>query len=172
MNRIVGGAISKGYVPAVQKGVEEAMASGGALGHPVVDVRVTLTDGKEHSVDSSEMAFRAAGRLALREALAAAEPVLLEPMARVEVTVPTDAQGDVMGDLTARRGRIEGAQAADDGEQVVTALVPAAEVRRYAVDLRSLTGGRGRFHLEDAGYEPLPDHLVERTRRELADVDA
>lgn len=172
VSRVVGGAISKGYVPAVQKGVEEAMSVGGALGHPVVDVRVTLTDGKEHSVDSSEMAFRAAGRLALREALSAAEPVLLEPMARVEVTVPTDAQGDVMGDLTARRGRIEGAVAADAGEQVVTALVPMAEVRRYAVDLRSLTGGRGRFHLEEAGYDPLPDHLVERTRRELADVEA
>ena len=91
MNKIVGGAISKSYIPAVQKGIEEAMATGGVLGHPVVDIRVTLTDGKEHSVDSSEMAFRAAGRLALREALTAADPVLLEPMVRMEVTVPVDA---------------------------------------------------------------------------------
>jgi elongation factor G len=172
VNKIVGGAISKGYVPAVQKGVEEAMARGGPLGHPVVDIRVTLTDGKEHAVDSSEMAFRAAARLALHDALAAAGPTLLEPISRVEVTVPTDAQGDVMGDLTSRRGRIEGSAADLDGDQVVTATVPAAEVRRYAVELRSLSGGRGRFHVEPAGYEPLPDHLVDKVRRELADVDA
>jgi len=172
VNRIVGGAISKGYIPAVKKGVEEAMASAGPLGHPVVDIRVTLTDGKEHAVDSSEMAFRAAGRLALREALAAAGPVLLEPVAQVAVTVPLDAQGDVMGDLTARRGRIEGAEAADVGEQIVTAAVPESELHRYAVELRSLTGGRGRFTLRHDRYEPLPDHLVDRTRKELADVDA
>ncbi|WCO68958.1 elongation factor G [Iamia majanohamensis] len=171
-SRIVGGAISKGYVPAVEKGVEETLAHGGPLGHPVVDVAVTLTDGKEHSVDSSEMAFRAAARLALREALARAEPSLLEPVARVEVTVPVDAQGDVMGDLASRRGRIEGSEPGDDGEQVVTAAVPEAELRRYAVELRSLTGGRGRFHVEPLSYEPVPDHLVEAARRDLADTDA
>lgn len=171
VNRIVGGAISKGYVPAVQKGVEEAMAAGGPLGHPVVDIRVTLVDGKEHAVDSSEMAFRAAARLALREALAAAGPVLLEPVCRVEVTAPAECQGDVMGDLTARRGRIEGADAAD-GEHVVTAVVPAAELRRYAVELRSLTGGRGRFTARPERYEPLPEHLVAATRRDLVDADA
>lgn len=172
VNRIVGGAISKGYVPAVQKGVEETMAAGGPLGHRVVDLRVTLVDGKEHAVDSSEMAFRAAARLALRQALADAHPQLLEPVARVEVTVPIEAQGDVMGDLTARRGRIEGAEAAEVGEQVVTALVPESELRRYAVELRSLTGGRGRFTVRHERYEPLPDHLVEATRRELVDAEA
>lgn len=171
-SRIVGGAISKGYVPAVEKGVEETLAHGGPLGHPVVDVAVTLTDGKEHSVDSSEMAFRAAARLALREALARAEPSLLEPVAWVEVTVPVDAQGDVMGDLASRRGRIEGSEPGDDGEQVITAAVPEAELRRYAVELRSLTGGRGRFHLEPRSYEPVPEHLVEAARRDLADTDA
>ncbi|QYG93415.1 elongation factor G [Iamia sp. SCSIO 61187] len=168
---VVGGAISKGYISAVQKGVEETMARGGPLGHPVVDVHVTVTDGKEHAVDSSEMAFRAAARLALLDALAAAGPSLLEPTSRVEVTVPADAQGDVMGDLTARRGRIEGAEAGADGEQVVIARVPTSEMRRYAVELRSLTGGRGRFRVEPAGYEPLPDHLVEQARRQQADAD-
>ncbi len=167
-SKIVGGAISKGYVPAVQKGVEEAMARGGPLGHPVVDIAVTLVDGKEHAVDSSEMAFRAAARLALTDALDRAGPALLEPMGRVEVTVPADVQGDVMGDLTARRGRIEGVEADADGAQVITATVPAAELRRYAVELRSLTGGRGRFHAEPIGYEPLPDHLVDQVRREVA----
>jgi elongation factor G len=142
------------------------------MGHPVVDIKVTLTDGKEHSVDSSEMAFRAAGRLALREALAAANPIVLEPMVRIEVTVPASAQGDVMGDLTSRRGRIEGAGSAGPAEQVVTAVVPESEVVRYAVDLRSLTGGRGRFTLEHERYEPLPDHLVASTRREVAEADA
>lgn len=169
-SKVVGGAISKGYVPAVQKGVEEAMARGGPLGHRVVDVRVTLTDGKEHAVDSSEMAFRAAARLALDEALAAAGPCLLEPISRVEVTVPVDCQGDVMGDLTSRRGRIEGAEVGAPGEQVVTASVPVSELRRYAVELRSLTGGRGRFRVEPVGYEPLPDHLVEAVRRDLVEA--
>lgn len=171
-SRIVGGAISKGYIGAVEKGVAETLASGGPLGHPVVDVRVTLLDGKEHAVDSSEMAFRAAGRLAVREALAAAGPVLLEPVARVTVTVPIEAQGDVMGDLTARRGRIEGVEAGDAGEQVITATVPEAEMRRYAVELRSLTGGRGRFTARHERDEPVPDHLVARSRRELADTEA
>lgn len=171
-SKIVGGAISKGYVPAVQKGVEEAMARGGPLGHPVVDIHVTLTDGKEHAVDSSEMAFRAAARLALADALADAGPCLLEPISRIEVTVPADAQGDVMGDLTSRRGRIEGVEAGEGGEQVVTATVPAAEIRRYAVELRSLSAGRGRFRVTPVGYEPLPDHLVEGVRRRLDAVDA
>lgn len=171
-SKIVGGAISKGYVPAVQKGVEEAMARGGPLGHPVVDIHVTLTDGKEHAVDSSEMAFRAAARLALADALAAAGPCLLEPISRIEVTVPADAQGDVMGDLTSRRGRIEGVEAGEGGEQVVTATVPAAEIRRYAVELRSLSAGRGRFRVTPVGYEPLPDHLVEGVHRRLDAVDA
>lgn len=170
-SRIVGGAISKSYISAVEKGVAETLTAGGVLGHPVVDVRVTLLDGKEHAVDSSEMAFRAAGRLAVREALAAAGPVLLEPVARVTVTVPIEAQGDVMGDLTARRGRIEGVETRDAGEQVITATVPEAEMPRYAVELRSLTGGRGRFTQSHERDEPVPDHLVDRARRELADTE-
>jgi elongation factor G len=171
VDKIVGGAISRSYIPAVQRGIEEAMSAGGVYGHPVVDVRVELVDGKEHSVDSSEMAFRIAGRLALREAMAKASPVLLEPISRLEVTVPSDLQGDVMGDLNARRGRVQGTDAGHIGEHVITALVPTAEVLRYAVDLRSLTGGRGRFSAVHDHYDVLPSHLVDKVKRDARDLD-
>jgi elongation factor G len=171
VDKIVGGAISRGYIPAVAKGVEEAMARGGVHGHPVVDVRVTLLDGKQHSVDSSEMAFRAAGRLAFREALAKAEPVVLEPVSRVDVSVPADQLGDVMGDLNSRRGRVQGTESAGPDEQIVYALVPESEMLRYAVDLRSLTGGRGRFVAAHDHYDPLPAHLADQVRRDVHDAD-
>jgi len=169
VDKIVGGAISRGYIPAVQKGIEETMASGGVYGYPIVDIKVELIDGKEHSVDSSEMAFKIAGRLALREAMAKANPVLLEPISLLEVTVPMEYQGDVMGDLNARRGRVQGTEAAGDGEQTITALVPTSEIMRYAIDLRSLTGGRGRFHARHDHYDVLPAHLVDKVRRETKD---
>ena len=143
VDKIVGGAVSRAYIPAVAKGIEEAMGRGGVNGYPVVDVRATLVDGKEHSVDSSEMAFRAAGRLAFREAMGKAEPVVLEPIARLDVTVPNDLLGDVMGDLNSRRGKVQGTEPGDTGEQVVYALAPQSELLRYAVDLRSLTGRAG-----------------------------
>jgi elongation factor G len=171
VDKIVGGAISRSYIPAVQRGVEETMASGGVNGHPVVDVRVTLLDGKEHSVDSSEMAFRVAGRLAFREAMAKAGAVVLEPISRVDVTVPSDLLGDVMGDLNARRGRVQGTEPDELGEQVIYALVPESELLRYAVDLRSLTGGRGRFTAEHDHYDPMPAHLVDAIRRDVHDAD-
>jgi elongation factor G len=156
VDKIVGGAIGKGYIPAVQRGIEEAMAAGGPHGHRVVDVKVTLVDGKEHSVDSNEMAFRTAGRVAFQEALVKAGPVMLEPIAEVEVVVPADQLGDVMGDLNARRGRVLGTAQAETGEQVVAALVPESGLRRYATDLRSLTGGRGRFSARHDHYDVLP----------------
>jgi elongation factor G len=168
-NHIVGGAISRGYIPAVQKGIEETMRSGGAYGYPVVDVKVTLVDGKEHSVDSSEMAFKVAGRLAFRAALAQADAVILEPISRLEVTVPVDLQGDVMGDLNARRGRVQGTEAEGDGTQTVIALVPTSEIQRYAIELRSLTGGRGRFRATHDHYDVLPGHLVDTVRREVGE---
>jgi elongation factor G len=168
-NHIVGGAISRGYIPAVQKGIEETMRSGGVHGYPVVDVKVTLIDGKEHSVDSSEMAFKVAGRLAFRAATAQADAVILEPISRLEVTVPVDLQGDVMGDLNARRGRVQGTEAGGDGTQTVIALVPTSEIQRYAIELRSLTGGRGRFRAEHDHYDVLPSHLVATVRREVGE---
>jgi elongation factor G len=170
-NRVVGGAISRGYIPAVQKGIDETMSTGGTYGYPVVDVKVTLTDGKEHSVDSSEMAFKVAGRLAFRAALAQANPVILEPISRLEVTMPIEQQGDVMGDLNSRRGRVQGTDAAGSGESVVEALVPTSEIKRYAIDLRSLTGGRGRFKAEHDHYDVLPANLVESVKREVAEAE-
>jgi elongation factor G len=157
---VVGGAIPRQYIPAVEKGVLETMEQGGTHGYPVVDVAATCDDGKHHSVDSSEMAFKLAAGLAFKEALAQAVPVLLEPISRVEVTVPTEVQGDVMGDLHARRARIQGTDSSDDGRQTVVALVPTAELTRYAVDLRALTGGRGRFQATHDHYDTVPEHLA------------
>ena len=168
-SKVVGGAIGRSFIGAVQKGIEETMGEGGVFGYPVVDVGVTVTDGKEHSVDSSEMAFKVAGRLAFRAAMAKAGPVILEPISRLVVVVPLTVQGDVMGDLNARRGRVQGTDTTADGRQVVTALVPTSEIQRYAIELRSLTGGRGRFHAQHDHYDVLPPHLVDGVRREVAD---
>jgi elongation factor G len=166
---VVGGAIGRSYITAIQKGIEETMSAGGVYGYPVVDVGVTVTDGKEHSVDSSEMAFKVAGRLAFRAALAQAGPVILEPVSRLEVSVPLELQGDVMGDLNARRGRVQGTDPTGDGRQTVLALVPTAEIQRYAIELRSLTGGRGRFHAAHDHYDLLPAHLVDSVKRDVHD---
>jgi elongation factor G len=171
VDKIVGGAIARGFIPAVQKGIEETMAHGGVYGYPIVDIKVELIDGKQHQVDSSEMAFKIAGRLAIREAMAKAEPVLLEPVSLLEVTVPLEYQGDVMGDLNARRGRVQGSETAADGEQTISATVPTSEIVRYAIELRSLTGGRGRFTATHDHYDALPSHLVEKVKRETKDAE-
>jgi elongation factor G len=170
-DKIVGGAIARPYIPAVQKGIEEAMSTGGVYGYPIVDVKVELIDGKQHAVDSSEMAFKIAGRLAIREAMAKADPVLLEPISLLEVTVPLEYQGDVMGDLNSRRGRVQGSDVAGVGEQTVSALVPTSEITRYAIELRSLTGGRGRFTATHDHYDVMPAHLVDKVKRETKDAD-
>ncbi|MBW3645531.1 MAG: elongation factor G [Actinobacteria bacterium] len=162
VDAIVGGAIPRQFIPAVEKGAVEAMEQGGVHGYPVVDVRVTCFDGKYHSVDSSEMSFKMAGSLGFREAMARANPVVLEPISLLTVAVPDDQLGDVMGDLNARRGRVQGTEPRGVGEQEVTALVPTSEILRYAIDLRSLTGGRGRFSARHDHYDVLPSHLAER----------
>ena len=159
-DEVVGGAIPRQFIPAVEKGVIESMASGGFFGFPVVDVSVTVDDGKAHSVDSNELSFKMAAGLAIRQAMSEAKPILLEPVSRLEVTVPADCQGDVLGDLHSRRARIVGTEPADDGYQVVIAFVPTAEMTRYAVDLRSLTGGRGSFTIVYDHYDAVPDHLT------------
>jgi elongation factor G len=164
VDEVVGGAIPRQYIPAVEKGIVETMGESGALGLPVVDIRVRLVDGKHHPVDSSEMAFKGAARIALRDALAAAEPVALEPIARLFVTVPNELQGEVLGDLSTRRGRVQGTIPGSDGETVIDAVVPVGELNRYAVDLRALTGGAGRFATEPAGYDVLPTHLAPSPR--------
>ncbi len=162
VDKIVGGAIPRQFIPAVEKGVAETMVTAGVFGYPVVDVRVTVFDGKFHAVDSSEMSFRMAGSLGFKEAMAKAGPVLLEPISVLEVTVPTQYQGDVMGDLNSRRGRVQGTEAVGNGEQTITAQVPTSEILRYAIDLRSITGGRGRFTAAHDHYDPLPAHLVDK----------
>jgi elongation factor G len=167
-DEVVGGAIPRQFIPAVEKGVLEAMAHGGVYGYPVVDVAVTVDDGKFHPVDSSEISFKMAGSLAFRLALKDAGPALLEPISRLVVTVPTDLQGEVLGDLHARRARIQGTEATVDGLQTVIAQVPTAELARYAVDLRAITGGRGRFRAEHDHYDVVPDHLAPAPRKDDA----
>ena len=171
VDNIVGGVIPRQYIPAVQKGAEEALGDGGAFGWPVVDVRVTCFDGKSHPVDSSELSFKMAGALAVREALAKASPVVLEPLSLLEVTVPDSYQGDVLGDLNSRRGRVQGTETAGTGESLITALVPTAEIVRYAIDLRSLTGGRGRFKARHSHYEVMPSNFWDKVRRERAGTE-
>ena len=164
VDQIVGGAIPRQFIPAVEKGVVETMEHGGVFGFPVVDVRVTCFDGKYHSVDSSEMSFKMAGSIGFKEAMAQAGPILLEPVSELVVLAPESHQGDIMGDLNAKRGRIQGSSAAGNAEVEVVALVPTSELLRYTIDLRSMTGGRGRFRVEHSHYDPVPAHLVEKVR--------
>jgi elongation factor G len=160
VDSVVGGAVPRSYLAAVERGAAEALAAGGPLGHPVVDVRVEVYDGKAHAVDSSDMAFRTATAAGVRAALASAGTVLLEPTLRVTVVVPPEAQGDVLGDLSGRRGRISASSTTDDGRVRIEAVVPEAEVVRYALDLRALTGGRGEVVLAPGDYEVRPGHLA------------
>jgi elongation factor G len=164
VDQIVGGAIPRQFIPAVEKGVQEAMEQGGVFGYPVVDVRVTCYDGKYHSVDSSEMSFKMAGSIGFKDAMAKAAPILLEPVSELAIVAPEAYQGDIMGDLNAKRGRIQGSASIGNGEVEVVAFVPTSEVLRYAIDLRSVTGGRGRFTLDHSHYDPVPAHLVDKLR--------
>ena len=138
-DEIVGGAIPRQFIPAVEKGIAETMSNGGLHGFPVVDVRVTCFDGKFHPVDSSEMSFKMAGSLGFKEAMAKAQPILLEPISELVVTAPEAYQGDLMGDLNSKRGRIQGSSASGGGEVEIVAMVPTAEVMRYAIDGTTLT---------------------------------
>ncbi len=163
----VGGSIPRNYIPAVQTGIEETMARGGVHGFPVVDVSVECYDGKFHSVDSSEMAFKTAASTGFKEAMESAGVVVLEPVSLLTVTVPSAYQGDVMSDINSRRGRVQGSATNEHGEQVIEALVPAAEISRYAIDLRSMTGGRGQFDARHHHYDALPAHLVDKAKQTL-----
>jgi elongation factor G len=162
VDKIFGGAIPSQFIGSVEKGVVKAMAQGAISGNPMVDLRCTLVDGKFHSVDSSDLAFQLAGSLALKEAAAAAGVILLEPIVEVEVVVPEAYTGDIMGDLNAKRAKIQGMESAGAGKQRVRALVPQAEVARYSIDLRSMTGGRAAFTMRFSHYEEVPSHLAER----------
>jgi len=158
-SRVVGGAIPRNFIPAVEKGVIEAMHEGGLSGFPVVDVRVAVYDGSYHVVDSSEMAFKVAGSMAFKKAMENANPVLLEPLMMVEIDAPTDAVGAVMGDLNARRGRIVSVSANDHAEQI-KAMVPLVELLKYAPVLNAMTGGRGSYVMDFARYDEVPRELA------------
>ena len=161
INKVVGGAIPKEYIPAIDAGIQGAMLSGTVAGYPVVDVKVTLYDGSYHEVDSSEMAFKIAGSMAFKEAMRKADPTLLEPIMKVSVIVPEEYMGDVIGDISARRGQIQGYEMRA-GAQQIDAFVPLAEMFGYATDLRSRTQGRGQYTMEPSHYIELPKGLQEK----------
>jgi elongation factor G len=166
VDKIYGGAIPNQFIPSVEKGVRKAMEDGLVAGYPVVDVRVTLYDGKYHTVDSSDIAFQIAGGLAMKEAAAQADMALLEPLLELEVLVPDDYVGDILGDLSSRRGRVVGTDPVGIGRTLVRATAPEAEVVRYAIDLRSMTRGRGSFARRFSHYEELPAHLAAKVIEE------
>jgi elongation factor G len=160
VNRIKGGSVPSEFIPAVEKGIEEALESGVKAGYPMVDVRATLVDGKYHDTDSSEVAFKVAGSLALKEAAKRAGPVLLEPIMAVEVVTPEEFIGTVIGDLSSRRGRVEG-QEPRGNAIAVRASVPLAEMFGYATDLRSSTQGRATYTMQFDRYEEVPSNIAE-----------
>jgi elongation factor G len=164
-SKVVGGAIPKNFIPAIEKGVIDAMHEGGLAGFPVVDVRVTVYDGSYHVVDSSEMSFKIAASMGFKKAMEQALPVLLEPIMSVEVTTPDDVVGAVIGDLNARRGRIIGVTAKGHAE-MIHAAVPLAEMLIYAPMLNSITGGRATYEMEFASYEEVPRELAARVIEE------
>ena len=158
---LTGMNVPRNFVPAVEKGLTESVSRGIVAGYPVVDLKVRFFDGKSHEVDSSEMAFKIAASMCLKKAVQDASPILLEPIMKMEITVPEDAMGDVMGDLNGRRGKVVGMDS-QGKYQVVKAEVPMAEVLRYALDLNAISGGRGSFTLERSHYEEVPAQLAEK----------
>jgi elongation factor G len=158
---IVGGSIPRQYIPAVDKGVQEAAHRGYLAGYPMVDFKVRLYDGSYHTVDSSEMAFKIAGSLAFKKAMESCRPVLLEPVMLVSVSVPDEYMGDIIGDLSSRRGKVLGSDSTA-GITEIKAHIPMNEIMRYAPDLRSMTGGQGVFTMEFDHYEEAPPHITEK----------
>ncbi|UCH81661.1 MAG: elongation factor G [Nitrospiraceae bacterium] len=161
-NQIVGGAIPRQYIPAVEKGIVEKMKDGLLAGYPVVDIKVSLYDGSYHSVDSSEMAFKIAGSMALQKAAPEAKATILEPIVKVEVSTPEEFLGNVIGDLNSKRGKVQGVDSLSSGEQKVAALVPMAEMLTYANQLNSLTSGQGVYTMEPSHYEEVPAHVAQQ----------
>jgi elongation factor G len=161
VNKIKGGSVPTEFIPAIEKGVEEALETGVRAGYPMVDVRVTLTDGKYHDTDSSEIAFKIAGSLALKEAAKRAKPVLLEPVFSVEVVTPEEYMGDVIGDLNRRRGRVNNMEERGNAK-VISAHVPLSEMFGYATDVRSMTQGRATYTMQFDSYEEVPPNIAEK----------
>ncbi len=168
VDAIVGGSIPRQFIPSVDKGIREAIATGIQAGYPVVDVKATCYDGSFHTVDSSDMAFQLAGRLGFRAAAEKAGPVLLEPIMELEIVVPEEFMGDVIGDLNAKRGRVAGMEPIGGGRQRIKAQVPQSEVLRYSIDLRSIARGRGKFSAGFSHYEEVPAHAAQQV---IADAE-
>jgi elongation factor G len=170
-NAVFGGAISSSYMPAIEKGIRNVMREGVIAGYTVTGITVEVFDGKEHPVDSKPIAFEMAGREAFKKAIKQASPVLLEPIMNAKITVPEENMGDIMGDLNTRRARVQGMET-DRGQSTITAHAPLAEMLRYTTDLRSITGGRGVFEMEESHYEVVPTHvaqgIIEAKEKELA----
>jgi elongation factor G len=162
IDKIVGGVIPKTYIPAVKKGIVEAMETGALAGYPVTDLKVTLFDGSYHNVDSSEMAFKIAGSMGFKKGVAGCKPTLLEPIMNMEITVSDDYMGDIIGDMNSRRGRVMGMDPAPGGKQTIRAQVPMSEVLNYAPSLRSMTQDRGDFSMEFSHYEEVPGQMAEK----------
>jgi len=165
VNKIVGGVIPRNYIPAVEKGVVDSMHQGILAGYPVVDIQVTVYDGSHHPVDSSEMAFKVAGSMGFKKAMESAQPILLEPIMTVAVTAPDDMVGAVIGDLNSRRGRILGMESKGH-HQIVNALVPLAEILKYAPVLTSITAGKGSYMMDFSGYEQAPREVAAKVIEE------
>ncbi|MCA9864606.1 MAG: elongation factor G, partial [Thermomicrobiales bacterium] len=166
--RVFGGSVPRNFYPAVEKGVREGLEAGPLAGYPVVNVRVTLTDGSYHAVDSNEMSFKIASKEAFKKGVLQSKPVLLEPVMLVKVTVPDAYTGDVMSDLNTKRAHVSGMNPGANSTTTIEAHVPAAEVQRYATDLRSITQGRGSFTSEFAHYQPVPQHIADQVRAAAA----
>ncbi|MBR4798204.1 MAG: elongation factor G, partial [Oscillospiraceae bacterium] len=170
VNAVVGGTVPKEFIPAVEKGIREAMLHGVLAGYPMVGFRATLYDGKYHPVDSKEVAFKSAARLAYKAACAQAKPTLLEPICTLKAYVPNDNTGDIMSEVTKRRGRVLGMNPAEDGLMLVEAEVPEAEMQDFTAFMRSSTQGRGTFSLDFLRYDPLPSHLEAKVIADAADL--
>jgi elongation factor G len=166
--RVFGGSVPRNYYPAVEKGVREGMESGPVAGYPVVNVKVTLTDGSYHAVDSNEMSFKIASKEAFKKGILQGKPVLLEPILTLRVTVPESYTGDVMSDLNTKRAHVNGMTPGSNGSTTIEATVPAAEVQRYATDLRSITQGRGSFKTDFSHYQPVPAHIADQVKTAAA----
>ncbi|MBA7623292.1 Elongation factor G [subsurface metagenome] len=161
VDKVVGGRIPKNYIPAVEKGVNEAAQEGVLAGYPVVDIKTRVYDGTYHPVDSSDICFKIAGAQALKKGLSQGQPILLEPIMNIKVSVPEDFTGDIIGDLNAKRAKVLGMNP-EDGRNVIEAQVPLAEILRYAIDLKSITQGRGSFTTEFSHYEETPPHVSQK----------
>jgi elongation factor G len=164
--------VPKEFIPAVGKGIEEALEGGVIAGYPIVDVKVTLFDGSYHDVDSNEMAFKLASKEAFKKGILQGRPTLLEPVLNISITVPDTFTGDVMGDLNSKRAHVSGMNPGENGSTTIEATVPAAEVQRYATDLRSITQGRGSFATTFSHYQPVPPNLSESIMAEAREREA